>query len=119
MYGNESKDPLELYEPLSEEKEKIRQLSLYLIALKEKRAHEKSRLQSPGCDLIVEHVQRNIDSLDQQILEVQKEMDELTKTDDNLKNNIETLKEYRGIGKTTAINVDRILFFYKTVILFN
>ena len=94
-----------LYEPLSEEKEKIIQLSLYLIALKEKRAHEKSRLQSPGCDLIVEHVQRNIDSLDQQILEVQKEMDELTKTDDNLKNNIETLKEYKGIGDVTALNM--------------
>jgi transposase len=104
-YGSETTDPLELYEPLSEEKERLRQLSLYLIALKEKRAHEKSRLQSPGCNLITEHVQGIIDIFDRKILEVQKEMDGLADTDDDMKNKMEILKEYKGIGKTTAFNI--------------
>jgi transposase len=104
-YGKETTDPLELYEPMDEKKEKLRQLSLYLIALKEKRAHEKSRLQSPGCDLIAAHVQGIIDIFDQKILAVQKEIDELLDTDDDMKGKVEALTQYRGVGKTTAINM--------------
>jgi hypothetical protein len=67
-------------------------LSLYLIALKEKRAHEKTRLQSPGC-VIMGHVQGIIDIFDQKILNVQKEIDNLVDTYDDLKEKMKILKE--------------------------
>ncbi|MDR0553164.1 MAG: transposase [Holosporales bacterium] len=104
-YGRDRCHLLEAYKPPSLVQEKIRELALYLAALKADRAKNKNRLQSPGLRLIKDNVQQTLESMDKNILDIQKEIEELIAGQEDLKKKLELMCQYKGVGKQTAINL--------------
>ncbi|MDR0753733.1 MAG: transposase [Holosporaceae bacterium] len=104
-YGKERHRELDIYKPSDEKQEKIRQLALYLSSLKATRAKEKNRFQCPACDLICEEIEDMLRLLDEKISVTEQELENLVKSDDETREKIELMTQYKGIGKITAIQL--------------
>jgi transposase len=102
LYGKTKLEKLELYKPRDEEFDRMTQLSSYLYSLKEARAREKCRKQSPGCDLIEESVESTIELLSKKIEEIEDELNKYSIEEEDAKVIFETVQEYKGIGEVTA-----------------
>jgi transposase len=102
LYGKTKLEKLELYKPKDDEFDKMTQLSSYLYSLKETRAREKCRLQSPGFDLIEKSVESTIELLSKKIEEIEEELNKYSIKDEDSKVIFETVQEYKGIGEVTA-----------------
>jgi transposase len=104
-YGKERHEELEIYSSNNEKQEKIRQLASYLNSLKATRAKEKNRLQCPACDLICEDIEDMLRILDEKISAAEQKLENLVRSDDKMSGKIELMTQYKGIGKTTAIQL--------------
>lgn len=104
-YGQERHKELEIYKLPSKEEESIRQMAKYLSDLKIRRAEEKNRLKSPGCDSIYDRIRMTISFLNDQIKEIEKNIDELINKSEEMKRKVSLLCQYKGVGKTTAIQL--------------
>jgi transposase len=82
--------------------EEIRQLTLRMTALKQMKTKERNRLKSPGYDTLTESCKAIIAVIEGQIDFIEKRLIELIKSDDGLRKDFELLRQYCGIGDTTA-----------------
>jgi transposase len=103
--GKKKPETFELFERTPNVQEKIRALAVYLSALKSERAKEKTRLQSPGCNIISDSIQRTISLMDENIKNIEKQIDEFMNSDKDLKKKINLLCQYKGVGKIIAIQL--------------
>lgn len=104
-YGKERHEQLELYKPRTATQENIRQLALYLTALKLFRVQEKNRLKSPGCEDISSEVEKTLEVITDRISEVEKVINTIINSDKNYKEKVDLLCSYKGIGKSTAVQL--------------
>ena len=105
MYAKERHSTLSIYELPGENRETIRQLAKYVYELKVTRVEEKNRLQSPGCEDIVEPVLETLEFLNTHIEKVEDKIDVLLKKDHETRKKIELICEYKGVGKNTAVQL--------------
>jgi transposase len=101
-YGREKQRKLKVYEPKDISYYEIKQITLRIHYLKNLRAAEKNRCQSPGCDKIGESCEELIASLTNQIEILEKKLEDLIRKDDNLSKKFDLLLKYKGIGDATA-----------------
>jgi transposase len=92
-----------IFIPCSETEEEMRQLALRIHSLKELRAREKNRLQSPGCDWMTESCRNLTTTLDKEIASLEKRLRTVIKSDENLSRKFELLRQYTGIGDISAM----------------
>ena len=104
-YGKDRYEELSVYIAKSDNQEKLRELSLYLQELKKFKTSEKTRLQSPGCEMLKTFINRTIDGLNQSIESVEKEIAEISNGDSELQSKIDLLCQYKGIKKLTALKL--------------
>ena len=104
-FGSERHKELRLYEKPTKEQETMRESAKYLYFLKMQRIMEKNHLQSPGCELIKEDIKETIKVLNGRIVEIEKKIDRIIKSDNVLEERVKLLCQYKGIGKRTAIQL--------------
>lgn len=94
-----------LWEPPSDFHTELQALNRYLNDLKANRAQEKTRLDSGiPSHSVKSAIQDHIDFLDDQIKQVEKEIKELLKQDDEYRQQLKLLTSIPGIGLITALN---------------
>jgi transposase len=103
FFGCEKQHKVEIHTPATELQEEIRQSALRLTSLKRMKVQEKNKLQSPGCDLVADSCREMIDFLDGQIAALKKRLLELIGSDAEMRKNFELLRQYKGIGETSAL----------------
>lgn len=96
---------LTIYEPLTDTQETLRQSAYFTQNLKRIRASLKNMLKSPGCSHVHDHIKSIIDFLNDEIKVVECEEEALVKSDSEINDKYELLKKYRGVGKTTAMEL--------------
>lgn len=96
---------LTIYEPLTETQEALRQTAYFVQNLKRSRASLKNMLKSPGCQHVYEHIKNIIDFLTNEIKVLEREEEGFVRSDSEINKKYELLKEYQGVGKTTAIEL--------------
>ncbi len=102
-YVMNSLDKLKLYQPISNNREIIKELYSRLDDLKNIRKQEKARYKDVIANRIIkESINRNIEHLDREIEEIQKEIDKTIDKDDELKLIYNTLTEHKGIKNNIA-----------------
>lgn len=105
----DKKAELELYKPLSDNQETLRQLSFFLIKLKKFNAGMKNRRTSPGCDNIQKACEKIIDFMKDEIKNLELELKEKIFEDEEVKKKYELLIQYKGVGKATAMELISLL----------
>lgn len=108
-YGKERYGELREYEKPSDTEREIKELVSYLDDLKKVRAAQKNRIKSKGCTKITSKIQYTIDLLTDLITDIETEINKLSEEDEKISKKIELMSEYKGIGKTTAIQLLSIL----------
>lgn len=108
-YGKERHEELREYEKPSDTEREIKELALYLEELKRVRAAQKNRAQSGGCANIAKKIQNTIDFLTDLITDIETEIDNMSKKDEKISKKVELMSEYKGVGKTTAVQLLAIL----------
>jgi transposase len=101
-YGREKQRKLRVHEPESILCSEMKQITFRIDYLKKLRAAEKNRRQSPGCDQIVGSCEELIVSLTKQIEILEEKLEDLIQKDDELSKKFALIKQYTGIGDTTA-----------------
>lgn len=104
-YGRERHLKLEVYEAIDAKEREIKQLVQYITYLKNARAAQKNRIQSPGCEEIRDLLQSELDSMTAQIAKVERRINELLDDDSDIGNKVKLISQYKGIGEVTAINL--------------
>jgi transposase len=111
-----------LWQPPREEVQKIHDL----MALRDRLVESRKSILTPiqeleatGLDEVAatlrKHCQKSIDSLDKEIKQIEKELDEIIDKDTNLKNKYKLARSVPGIGKITAMT---LLYFTNEFTLF-
>ena len=109
LYGKERHAELKVYIPESPEYEALRELTLFLIQLKQHRASLKNELQSPGCSYIKNDIENVIKMLDIQIDNIKSKIHEATKQNQEMTEKNKLLTQIKGVAETTATNVQVLL----------
>jgi transposase len=73
--------------------------------MKDERAKEKNRLQSPGYEKIQYAIKQMIKDMNRSINNIEKRLDALIEQDAAMKQKIKLITKYKGVGKTTAIQL--------------
>lgn len=108
-YGKERHEDLREYEKPSDVEREIKELALYLDELKRLRAAQKNRIKSRGCTKITDKIQDTIDFLNELVVNIETEIDELSQKDKKVSKKVDLMSEYKGVGKTTAVQLLSIL----------
>lgn len=112
MYAFTFKDKARLWQPPREEVQKIHDL----MALRERLVESRKsiltpiqELQATGLDEVADtlrkHCKKSIESLDKEIKQIEKELDEIIDKDTNLKNKYKLARSVPGIGRITAMTL--------------
>jgi transposase len=105
LYGENRHAKLETCDAIDEKHMEIKQLSSYLEHLKRVRAAQKNRLQSPGCEKIKDLIMEEIETLTTRISKIEDMLSKLVHEDQETSGKVNLISEYKGVGKTTAINL--------------
>lgn len=101
----DKKKELELYQPLTENQETLRQLAFFIGNIKRFNAGMKNRRQSPGCEQIKKFCKKIIDFLQDELKDLQKTIEDHINSDETIKAKYELLMQYKGVGKATAMDL--------------
>lgn len=105
LYGNERHLTLTLYQKPSADQEKLRATASYLAEIKRLRAAEKNKLKNPNCDSVKNSIKHMITLFDKVVLSLETDLEQIALRIPNMNKNIELLTEFKGIGRTSAIQL--------------
>lgn len=99
---------IDIYDKPSETQEKVRQLVFFSDNLKKIRAAMKNRIKSPNCKAVKNIAENVANYISGQLKELEKIIDDEMK-DSELSEKCELLTQYKGVGKTTAVQLAVLL----------
>lgn len=108
-YGRTTHNKMRKYQKPSRSEKEMRELALYLDSLKIKRASEKNKLEHAENQKLIQTIKNLISYFDNIIQNLEEEIALYCQDIPELQKKIELLTQYKGIGKTTAVQLLSVL----------